>query len=68
MRKTFFFEAQTGIIRHDRPAFSNYYQYEFDNELATTIREMVENAEPGPHGLEWSDDDLDFFSYNDKAR
>jgi len=50
----FYFEAQTGIIREKRPmAPSNFHNYRLPNLLMGTVKEAVESATVGPHGLQY---------------
>lgn len=48
-----YFEAQTGIIREQRPAVSNFYQYELSPADRPAIEAAVAKATPGSGGLEY---------------
>lgn len=54
MRGDFYFEAQTGIIRDQPPAVSNFYQYRLPGWVRGLVESAVESAEVGPGGLNYT--------------
>lgn len=52
----FYFEAQTGIIREQRPiAHTNFYNYRLPDLLRVFVIENVEKATPTVNGLQYKD-------------
>lgn len=51
--ESFWFEAQTGLIRDNPPAATNFYQYHLPGSIRGTVEAAVERATLGSGGLEY---------------
>lgn len=50
---TFYFEAQTGIVRDAAPAISNFHQYKLPAHARERVEDAVAAAEPGSGALQY---------------
>ena len=53
-----YFEAQTGVIRDELPAYSNFYQYRLPADCREEVLNMCADAGIGSHGFNFSKEQL----------